>query len=80
MAHVLYHHAGLTIPVPSCNTTRVFSDLNNYLNTQGKKYYAVGEDQTFGLKEKHREVWSLLQKTALSCIDAFSSTFGEHVN
>ena len=68
----------------------MFSDLNNFLNTQGQKCYAVGEDgncmfraishQTFGLEEKHREVWSVLQKTALSCIDAFSGTFGEHVN
>ena len=50
----------------SANTTRLSSDLNNFLNTQGQKSYAVGEDanymfraishQVFGVEDKNKEV------------------------
>lgn len=89
---------GVTIPaslVPSANTTTLSSDLNNFLNTQGRKSYAVGEDgncmfraishQTFGVENKHREVRLTLHKTIqinyerYRCLWISNGTFSEHV-
>ena len=81
--------------MPCANTTRLSSDLNDFLNTQGRKSYAVGEDgncmfraishQTFGVEEKHREVRLALHKTIqinyerYRCLLISNGTFSEHV-
>ena len=89
---------GVTIPaplVPSANTTRLSSDLNNFLNTQGRKSYAVCEDgncmfraishQAFGVQDKHKEVRLALYKTIqinyerYRCLWISNGTFSEHV-
>ena len=90
---------GATIPaqlVPHSNTTRLSTDLNDFLNTQGRRCHAVVEDgncmfraishQVFGLEDKHSEVRFAIQETIqvnlelYRCLWIGNGTFSEHVN
>ena len=90
---------GATIPaqlVPHSNTTRLSTDLNDFLNTQGRRCHAVVEDgncmfraishQVFGLEDKHSEVRFAIQDTIqvnlelYRCLWIGNGTFSEHVN
>lgn len=90
---------GVTIPavlVPSVNTNRSSSDVNEFLNFQGRKCQAMKGDgncmyraiahQLYGLEEKHQQLRKVLKETIegnkewYRCLWMGNDTFDNHLS